>query len=159
MIGYSVKRRNICLALLVANLLFIWGNSMLPGEASAALSLWVKGILSALFGGMPDSGGGHGLLRKLAHFTEFVGLGIWLSWLTGMYRKTILRSVTLSLACGFTAACVDESIQLITPDRGPRFTDVLIDTAGVAVGIVLLWLAYEIVINKKSKTKNGGNET
>ena len=158
MIGYSVKRRNICLALLVANLLFIWGNSMLPGEASAALSLWVKGILSALFGGMPDSGGGHGLLRKLAHFTEFAGLGIWLSWLTGMYRKTILRSVTLSLACGFTAACVDESIQLITPDRGPRFTDVLIDTAGVAVGIVLLWLAYEIVI-KKTKTKNGGNET
>ena len=151
MIGYSRKRRNICLVLLIANLLFIWGNSLLPGEASEALSLWVKGMISALFGGMPDSGGGHGLLRKLAHFAEFAGLGLWLSWLTGMYRTTILRSATLSLACGFTAACVDESIQLLTPDRSPRFTDVLIDTAGVAVGIALLWLTFKLLQQKRKQ--------
>lgn len=150
MIGCTVRRRNLCLALLIANLLFIWGNSLLPGHVSAALSQWVRGVLSKLFGGLPDSGGGHGLLRKLAHFAEFAGLGLWLSWLTGMHRKTIFGSVTLSLACGFAAACADEAIQLLTPDRGPRFTDVLIDTAGVAVGIGVLWVCVRIYQKKKN---------
>lgn len=149
------KYRSLCLTLLIANLVFIWGNSLLPGHVSAALSQWVKDLLTSLFGGAPDREEGHGLLRKLAHFAEFAGLGIWLSWLAGMHLKTLMRSVTLSLACGFTAACVDEAIQLLTPDRGPRFTDVLIDTAGVAVGIGLLWLAVRIYQKKKTKIFGG----
>jgi len=155
MIRRTEKRRALCLALLIANLAFIWGNSLLPGHISEALSQWVKGLVSFLLGSAPDDGGGHGLLRKLAHFTEFAGLGLWLSWLTGMYQKNLWRSVMLSIACGFAVACVDEAIQLLTPDRGPRFTDVLIDTAGVAVGIGLLWLCVRSYQRKKQKIFGG----
>ena len=45
---YTKKRLWICLLLLILNLSFIWGNSLLPGEISGALSDWVKGILDVL---------------------------------------------------------------------------------------------------------------
>jgi len=101
-------------------------------------------------------GMGTGLLRKLAHFAEFCTLGACLSCLTGMRLKTLMGSVTLSLACGSAAACVDEALQHLSPGRGPRLTDVGIDTAGVAVGITLLWIGYNIY--QKTKNKSGGKQ-
>ena len=58
-----------------------------------------------------------------------------------------------ALAYGFGAACVDETIQCFVPDRGPGIKDVMIDTAGVAVGITLLLLGYTIYKKQKSKQK------
>ena len=101
----------------------------------------MRDALSFLFsGGTVDANSGHGLLRKLAHFTEFACLGALLAWLFGMLRKPLL----LALPGGFLIACADETIQRFVPDRGPAFKDVLIDTSGVLVGIGLLFLGYTI---------------
>lgn len=128
-------RMVLCIALIGLLLIFIWGNSLLPGEVSGAFSNWVKDLLSRLFGKLPgDPQTGHGLLRKLAHFMEFTCLGMSLYWLFTMLRKKWF----IPLLCGFLVACTDETIQCFIPDRGPAVKDVAIDTAGVAVGIVLL---------------------
>ena len=145
------KRFCLCVALLIANVLFIWGNSLLPGSVSGAISGWVRDALSFLFPGgatAPDSG--HGLLRKLAHFTEFACLGALFAWLFGMHCKPLL----LALPCGFLIACADETIQRFVPDRGPAFKDVLIDTSGVLVGIGLLFLGYTICKKKLLEDRN-----
>ena len=142
------KRLRICTALLICNLVFIWGNSLLPGEISGALSNWLKEILSTLMGSSEESGGG-GLLRKLAHFTEFACLGMCLTWRMRMLEKTLSRAVLL----GVSAACVDETIQRFVPDRGPSIFDVGIDTCGVLTGMTLLLIGHYFV-----KRKNGGNE-
>lgn len=134
------RRIRICTALLIANLCFIWGNSLLPGEISGALSDWVKAVLEAILPGDSISTPGGGLLRKLAHFTEFAGLGIWLFWLFSMLGKH--RS--LALLCGTLAACMDETIQIFVPDRGPGLRDVLIDTCGVVTGMMLLQIGYSL---------------
>lgn len=126
-------RIRLCITLLVLNLLFIWGNSLLPGELSGALSRWVKELLGIAPG---DPHTGHGLLRKLAHFTEFACLGLSLCWLHGMLQKSFWRSIPWGVA----AACLDECIQIFVPDRGPGIKDVLIDTAGVCVGVLVLWI-------------------
>ncbi len=42
------KRMRLCRCLLVLNLLFIWGNSMLPGSVSGAISQLVRDLLSWL---------------------------------------------------------------------------------------------------------------
>ena len=137
----SEKRLRLCAALIVANLVFIWGNSLLPGSVSGAFSDWVKEQLSMLMPWSgPDEGGGTGLLRKLAHFSEFALLGFLLSWLVGMLD----RNRFLALAGGFLAACVDETIQRFVPDRGPSLWDVGIDTCGAAAGMMLLWLGYTV---------------
>lgn len=140
------RRMKLCLSWLVLNLLFIWGNSLLPGSVSGALSQWVKDILAAIIPGVAPGGqAGQGLLRKLAHFSEFALLGACLTWLFGMLGRGVLPA----LGCGFLAACADETIQRFVPDRGPSPVDVAIDTAGVLLGIALLWIGHTVYKTRK----------
>lgn len=138
------KRMRLCMALLIVNLAFIWGNSLLPGEVSGAFSDWVKELLAKLFASEDMSRSGGGLLRKLAHFSEFAMLGILLSWLFSMLG----RHHGFAALCGFLAACVDETIQRFIPDRGPSIVDVGIDTWGVLTGMFLLFTAYHLSRHK-----------
>ena len=132
------KHLHLAATLLVLNLAVIWGNSLLPGEISGAISGFVRDLIALLLpgDGAPDQG--HGLLRKLAHFTEFTSLGIILTWIMLLLQKPI----PLALAGGFAAACIDETIQIFVPDRGPSFTDVLLDTSGVLAGVLILTLIH-----------------
>ena len=134
------KRLRLAWTLLAVNLVFIWGNSLLPGQVSLAFSEWVRRLLSWLPPNGIPAGTGTGILRKIAHFTEFTTLGICLGWLTGMLRKPR----TWAFAGGVLAACVDETIQIFTPGRGPRFLDVCIDSCGVFFGITLLYFGYSL---------------
>ena len=122
-------------------LCFIWGNSLLPGSVSGAFSDWVKDMLAFLLPGeVPGVTTGSGLLRKIAHFSEFAALGAALCWRFGMLEKKKI----LALVYGFGVACVDETIQVFVPDRGPGLKDVAIDTCGAAAGIAVLLLGYTI---------------
>jgi len=132
--------------LVICNILFIWGNSLLPGSVSGAISGFVKDLVFSIFPGLSGAGeGGHGLLRKVAHFTEFACLGMFLSRLLFWAKKPRL----LALAGAFLVACCDETIQRFVPDRGPSFRDVLIDTSGAAVGMIFLLVGYAYVKRKK----------
>ena len=146
------KRLKLCNVLIVLLLVFIWGNSLLPGEVSRAFSDWVKELLSFFFSGTGSGReGGSGVLRKIAHFTEFTALGCLLCWRAGMLKKQ--RPVPI--LWGTMAACVDECIQIFTPDRTPRVTDVLLDSCGVLTGLLLLNLGYNI-FKKKTNELSGG---
>lgn len=143
------KKLRLCVALLICNTLFIWGNSLLPGSISGAISGWVRDVLSPFFPATP--GDGHGLLRKLAHFTEFGCLGALLTWLFEMLEKQKL----FALMGAFLVACTDETIQRFVPDRGPSLKDVGIDTCGVLTGLILLsigcyvWKKFKFKENTK----------
>ena len=94
-------RLRLCVTLLVLNLIFIWGNSLLPGEISGAFSRWVKELLGIAPG---DPHTGHGLLRKIAHFTEFALLGITLRCHLQQLRKRIRISYLWLWAWGIGTA-------------------------------------------------------
>ena len=134
-------RLRVCIALLILNLAFIWGNSLLPGEISGAFSDWVKALLAPLFGWDQNGPDGGGLLRKIAHFTEFACLGVCLRWFWGMLETKRLKPFFCALGMAFLTACIDEAIQIFVPLRGPGIKDVLIDTAGALTGITVLTLA------------------
>ena len=145
------KRLEISAWLITALLIFIWGNSLLPGSVSGAISDAVKNLLAFLLpGDVPGVTTGGGLLRKIAHFTEFACLGAALLWRFGMLEK---RKI-MALLFGFGAACVDETIQVFVPDRGPSFKDVAIDTCGVAAGIGALLLLCIIKTRIKHSKEN-----
>ena len=124
------KRTRLCIVLILLNLAFIWGNSMLPGELSGALSDWVRRLLCL---GQGDPEQGTGLLRKLAHFSEFASLGFLLCWLAYLKGERGFHIFALALLGGLLTACIDESIQMLTPERGPGLVDVWIDTSGAAL--------------------------
>ena len=74
MCNASWKRR--ITLLVVLTVAFIWGNSLMPGTVSGAISDWAGAVLSRIFGGEVDTMHGHGVLRKLAHGTEYLILGV-----------------------------------------------------------------------------------
>ena len=120
----------------------------MPAEISRAISGFVRDIVSLFVdgGGDGEPTFGDGILRKTAHFIEFACLGGLLTWLYGMLDKHLLWTV----ATGFCVASVDETIQRFVPGRGPRFTDVMLDTAGVVCGLLIL-LAVMKLCNKKQQ--------
>ena len=145
------KRLRLSKRLIVLILCFIWGNSLLPGEISGKVSDWVKEILASLFPGeVPGVTTGGGLLRKIAHFTEFAALGFLLTWRFGMLEKRKSNA----LVYGALAACMDETIQLFVPDRGPAIRDVLIDTCGVLAGMGLTLLVHKFTRQIKQSKEN-----
>jgi len=135
----------LCISLIACNIVFIWVNSLLPREISAAFSKLVGQILDLFLPsqGTLSEGEGNGILRKIAHFTEFCTLGMLTSWLVQMLQLKKWNCVWIPFISGVGVACVDELIQKFNPGRGPGFLDVCIDAAGVALGIVLLiWIAH-----------------
>ena len=153
----SKKRIRLCVILLVANLAVIWGNSLLPGSESGAMSGGVMEFIRNLLG-IPESQADllHKLVRKLAHFTEFSCLGALLCWRCGMEGER--HKVAFPALLGMAAAVVDESLQLITPDRGPSLTDVWIDTSGVLTGLMMVLLGHYLLTERKNKIINNIGE-
>ena len=121
----SDKRIRLCCVLLVCNLAFIWGNSLMPGEVSGAFSDWVKAFLEQLMPGEDDGLPGGGLLRK---------------------KKT------WPIALGVAAACVDETIQRFVPGRVSSLKDVAIDSCGMLTGMLLLYCGH--IYCKRRRTKH-----
>ena len=141
--------------MILCNILFIWGNSLLPGSVSGAISSFVKELVYMFFPGLSSAGeGGHGLLRKVAHFTEFACLGACLTRFLFLLKKPRL----LALAGAFLVACCDETIQRFVPDRGPSFKDVLIDTFGAVIGMTLLFVGYAYVKRRKKQAMEENNQ-
>lgn len=136
------KRKVVVLTALTALwLAFIWGNSLLPGDESGAISDNVGRILALIFGPWVEQA--TFLIRKLAHFSEFAILGFLLSW-NGKLRQ--VKSMSFPVLLGLLAAMTDETIQRFVPGRGSMVTDVWIDFSGVLVGsfvISLLWKKQE----------------
>ena len=144
-------RLRLCTALLICCLAFIWGNSLLPANMSGQISGALKAFLDGLFspGGGSPSASGDGLLRKFAHFAEFGALGFLLGWLFGMLGK----KWPVPFLLGVAAACVDETIQIFVPGRGPGIRDVCIDSCGVAAGMLLLVFGHAC-LREESTRKN-----
>lgn len=145
------KKLRLWLFLLAVNLVIIWGNSLLPGEISAAISGGLKTFLMKLLPARQGGGsGGSGMLRKMAHFAEFTCLGICLSQIFRILKTKTSQRLLLPLIWGVVVACVDETIQCFVPDRGPRLFDVGLDSCGVVTGIFIISLMHYF----KKKRKN-----
>lgn len=136
------SRMTLCITLIVLNLAFIWGNSMMSREISSAISDLVGRIISWFIPSSQVQGGapGHGTLRKLAHFMEFCSLGMLLSWLFYMVSDKRWHRFFYPSVIGAAVACMDETIQIFAVNRGPGIRDVLIDTAGVLLGVLILFV-------------------
>lgn len=135
----QTKRKQTALAVLTGlTLCFIWGNSLMPGEVSSALSDWAGAVLSRLFGTVLETESGHGVLRKVAHGTEYLLLGLELSVLL---RRWMGKPWSLVLLCGMSAALADETIQLFVDGRAGQVRDVWIDLGGFCTGALLCVLA------------------
>ena len=127
---------------------------MQNGGSSDGFSLLFAGIFAPIVNKL----GFHGniwtlnrIVRKLAHLTEFTILGSVLY--TILRRYITYGTVIKTIGLGMLIASLDEFIQLFSPGRSSQFSDILIDTVGVVIGILVVKLVYYMG-DKRSTFKN-----
>ncbi len=81
------------------------------------------------------------LIRKLAHFTEYMAVGFLSFLIVLLWMKKIGTGIRIVILQIFLSAVLDEFHQYFVPGRYASFFDVLIDTMGGIAGILLsLWI-------------------
>ena len=146
------KKKNILIALIALTLCFIWGNSLIPASASGAISGWVKDVLSAILGDASISGmSGDGVLRKIAHASEFAVLGLLL---TNLMANKLRQELPLVALCGLSSALVDETIQLFSEGRAGLVKDIWIDMGGFCFGVLMVYLICCLRVAVSTKLKS-----
>lgn len=118
--------------------LFIWGHSLVPGAQSSLESDTAVSFLGAVFDalGVTDARLMTLIVRKGAHVLEYAVLGFLArGMLLARHRERGGAVMPAGLLVAL-APVVDECIQLFVPGRSGRVEDVLIDLAGVSVGVL-----------------------
>ena len=110
-------------------------------------SLFVEPFLHWLFPQMPEAQVQeiHHFVRKCAHLNEYAVLALLLWRAVRRPVKNDLRpwgwpEAGLALAIVFLYAASDEFHQIFVPMRTALVSDVFIDTAGGAAGLLALWI-------------------
>jgi len=135
-----------------------WYFSTNSNLVSNTLSYSILNKILSIFPGLSANHSSVGLssdelnymLRKMAHFTEYFVVGLGAFAFYSMLTPKIRYFATLSLFSCLLVSCVDEFVLQVIYKRHPLFSDVGIDVAGAALGILICsffyWVARRIRI-------------
>ena len=119
-----------------AGLIFFFSSQQ--ANSSSNLS---NGIMDWVNAWLPFSLTSH-QVRKIAHFTEFLILGVLSLNVVHFYKKITVKELSfVLLLCAFYALS-DEFHQFFVPGRGPQIKDAALDTFGSATGILSSYFLY-----------------
>ena len=149
--GRRRKVRRFWTAAAILWTVFIWSNSMQTAAVSSSHSWWVVELLRPVLErtAIPEEWW-ELMIRKAAHMTEFAVLAaVWCAALLIKSRDE-RRAALMALLVSISTAACDETIQLFVPGRAGRVTDVLIDTGG-AVLVILIYLCAVLLWRRKRR--------
>ena len=152
--------RGILIVLLLCTFYIIFGFSSQDGEKSGGISKKITGLIlekSSKYNSLEQmkkeevSKRTERIIRKIAHFSIYTLVGFLLMALFSTYESIKRKyQIYISAIIGILYAISDEIHQSFTPGRGPKITDVFIDSLGVFFGMTVILLIVEI-INRKNK--------
>lgn len=93
------------------------------------------------------------VVRKLAHFSIYTLLGIFLMNEANTFEITKKRKIILCILFGALYAFSDEFHQGFVGGRSPEIRDVCIDTCGVIFGIILVIITGKLISKIKAPKK------
>jgi len=149
--------RVILSILLIGTFYIIFGFSGQNGEESSGVSRKVTQFIVENILHSPEETKMQmieqmeGTVRKIAHFSIYTVVGILLMGLISTYKIEEMKRIYISIVIGIIYATSDEIHQFFIPGRAAKFTDVMIDTMGVALGITIVLLLLEIWNKKEHK--------
>lgn len=158
----------IAICLLLANLAFIFGNSLrdanASSESSGGVSDLILSILSAKYrNGNADLkqsmlGKWDPIIRELAHYLEFLPIGFLLCWILVLSGFSLFfrYRIAISAAAGAVFAIIDELLQLLSPGRAFELFDIVVDGMGVLTGIAIAYILQKITELKIGKFAKRG---
>lgn len=151
------RHKTLCLVIAILWMVMIFSLSSQVAHESNELSMIItKVIVKTVEKIIPDTDitieKFNHLVRKNAHFFAYLILGalvISVLWKSNLVQS---RKFSLLLAIGICVlyAISDEVHQMFVPGRGPQVRDVLIDSTGATIGIVIF-----MIFNKFRRKKQG----
>lgn len=125
----------IGIGVIALTLLYIWSNSLPSVQQSNRQSGKILKFIEVVFNTPPlDTEENQHIVRKTAHVLEFGLLGLEMALLLLLTGTMRWQNVMNILFVGLAAATVDEAIQIFAR-RGSQVSDILLDFAGVLMGI------------------------
>lgn len=91
------------------------------------------------------------IVRKSAHMIIYTVGGILFFLYCNTYDIRLNKKIIYSIIIGVLYAITDEIHQGFVPGRSPQITDILIDTAGVSLGIMTSYCILKFNKNKKTE--------
>ena len=135
------KKRIFITVVIALWIMLIWGHSMQPATVSEQESGRVLYYLGKIFPALLTSEGGMVIVRKAAHITEFLILGILLTVAFSDKIYGRFNRFTTPALTGLFIAFIDETIQLFVVGRSGEVRDLWFDFGGVVLG-TLIALAF-----------------
>lgn len=161
------RRKRIGILLVVIWMVVIFSFSHQPADTSSEISGSISDQIVTEMNEILDMDWGRNQVlqyakwiempvRKAAHMTEYAILAILLlHMLTALWEQKVpFQKKWYGIAIGLSAcyASTDEFHQLFIEGRSGQVRDVLIDTAGAAIGMLLAFLVLQLY-NKRVKNK------
>ena len=154
--GFPFNKKHLYTMITILIMALIFIHSAMPADLSSKESGLISGFLARSLNQDPEAMSF--LIRKCAHFTEYMILGISLFFTIGEY---LTAAGSFSWPVFFSAwgigtcyAVTDEIHQHFVPGRSCEMRDVGIDAAGALCGIFLWLLFRKIKQGKKNRTLN-----
>lgn len=94
------------------------------------------------------------IIRKMAHFSIYTVVGLLSMALVSTYNIKEKNRLIITLTTGIIYASSDEIHQSFVPGRSPMITDIVIDTMGVILGILLIILGKKIIKKYRENKQN-----
>ena len=132
-------KKMISSIIIILIIVFIWSNSYQDSTNSYNLSMFFTTNIQPLlikFGYHPNLKILDIYIRKLAYLTEFMALGAIIYYTFKQFFKTHIAKKSILLA--ICIASLDEIIQIYAPVRTAAIADVLLDTVGSIIGILIM---------------------
>lgn len=142
--------RAILLILLLGTLFLIFGFSSQDAEESGGLSSSIaKFILKQVNHDEIEDRQAilertESVIRKIAHFSIYTLVGLLLMSFVSTYNLKENKRIMISLGIGALYATSDEIHQLFVPGRSGQVSDVILDSMGVLLGILIVLTALEL---------------
>ena len=142
------KYVNIILLILWMIVIFIMSNS--PSVESINQSNFITNLINKILNvkniELLDF-----IVRKLAHLFEYAVLGVLTINCLKDYK--VKKIIVFSIIICFLYACSDEIHQLFIMGRSGKFIDVIIDTIGASIGVLVYNFIYNTLNYKKKMIK------
>ena len=90
----------------------------------------------------------HATVRRMAHFCIFTVLGMLLT-VASLYSFDGIKRFILPITIGLVYIFSDELHQMLVPERAFEWKDVLIDSLGMLLGCVFVYLIYWALFKRR----------
>lgn len=156
MIKFNIKILVSCLLVLMwMAVIFLLSaqDGTSSGDLSHAFTDWLLSFLRAMLpNSIFESIDWHFLMRKSAHFLAYFILSLLIFNATQLSSFSKKNAILFTLIISILYAISDEIHQMFVPGRGPAVKDVLIDSSGAILGIVI-YLLLSKMFRKRTKSE------